>query len=103
MKHPPDDATGSDRRQFERLHIPEDAIAMDDSDGLELGRVSQASGGGFLIFPATPEAMRKLEVGKRLRVTIREPRSRATNTLNVEVRYRKGEALGVQFVDTKKE
>jgi hypothetical protein len=92
----------NERRQFERLDIPEDAIATDTRDGTELGRVSQAGGGGFLIYPATPAAVKKLEVGRRLRVTISEPKSRATNTLDIEVRYRKGEALGVQFVDAEK-
>jgi hypothetical protein len=91
-----------ERRQFERLEIPEDAIATDDGDGSELGRVSQAGGGGFLIYPATPAAVKKLEVGRRLRVTIREPKSKASNTLDIEVRYRKGQALGVQFVNTEK-
>jgi hypothetical protein len=91
-----------ERRQFERLQIPEDAIATDDRDGSELGRVSQAGGGGFLIFPATEQAVKKLAVGNRLRVTIREPKSKATNTVDVEVRYRKGEALGVEFAGPEK-
>lgn len=93
----------NNRRRFERLSIPEDAIATDDGDGAELGRVSQAGGGGFLIFPATPEAVKKLQVGKRLRVTIREPKSKASNTLDVEIRYRKGDALGVEFVSPEKD
>ena len=44
-----------DRRQFERLKLSEDAVAL-TQDGKKLGKVSQAGGGGFLIFPATPEA-----------------------------------------------
>jgi hypothetical protein len=35
-------------------------------------------------------------------VTIREPGSKASNTVDIEVRYRKGDALGVQFVNTEK-
>ena len=92
----------NDRRQFERLEIAEDAIATDDGDGCELGRVSQGGGGGFLIYPATAAAVKKLEVGRRLRGTIREPGSKASNTVDIEVRYRKGDALGVQFVNTEK-
>ena len=89
-----------DRRQFERLALSENAIAV-DSEGHKLGRVSQAGGGGFLIFPATPDAVKKLAVGNRLRITVLEPGTKASNTLDVEVRYRQGEALGVQFVNTK--
>ena len=89
----------TDRRQFERLQLSEDAFAVDEKDGSQLGRVSQAGGGGFLIYPATPEAIQKLAVGNRLRITVKEPRSQATSTVDVEVRYRKGEALGVQFAN----
>ena len=56
-----------ERRQFERLQLSEDAFAVDEKDGAQLGRVTEAGGGGFLIFPATPEAIKKLTVGNRLR------------------------------------
>ena len=91
-----------DRRQFPRLELSEDAFAVDEKDGAELGRVSQAGGGGFLIYPATPDAIKKLTVGNRLRITVKEPRSKAANTVEVEVRYRKGDALGVQFAKSQK-
>ena len=38
----------------------------------------------------------------RLRITVKEPRSKAASTVDVEVRYRKGEALGVQFAKSQK-
>jgi len=43
------------RRQFERLKLSEDAIALDQS-GKKLGKVSSAGGGGFLIYPASQDA-----------------------------------------------
>jgi len=89
--------TTNDKRQFPRLTIPEHAVAF-DSQGHELGRVSQAGGGGFLIFPISPQASEQLIVGRRMRITISEPGSNASNTVDVEVRYREGEAVGVQFV-----
>ena len=59
-----------DRRQFPRLELSEDAFAVDEKDGSQLGRVAEAGGGGFLIYPATPEAIKKLSVGNRLRITV---------------------------------
>ena len=91
-----------ERRQFERLQLSEEAFAVDEKDGSQLGRVAEAGGGGFLIYPATPDAIKKLSVGNRLRITVKEPRSKAASTIDVEVRYRKGEALGVQFAKSQK-
>ena len=90
--------TTPNKRQFTRLTIPEHAIAF-DSQGRELGRVSQAGGGGFLIFPISAQASEQLTVGRRMRITIIEPGSKASNTVDVEVRYHQGNAVGVQFVN----
>jgi hypothetical protein len=89
--------THDERRRFERLQLAEDAVAL-NAEGKELGRVSQAGGGGFLIYPANPDAIRQLAVGNRLTITVTEPRSKASNHIYVEVRYRKGAAMGVQFI-----
>lgn len=89
------------RREFERLTLSEEAVAL-DANGKDLGHISLAGGGGFLIHPATPEAIQKLKVGTRLRITVSEPGSTARNTFHVEVRYRAGEALGCQFIAEKK-
>lgn len=86
-----------ERRQFERLDIKENALALDEQ-GHQLGRVSQASGSGFLIYPASPQALEQLTMGRRMRITVLEPETRASNTLDVEVRRREGEAVGVMFV-----
>ena len=60
------------RRQFERLKLSEDAIALHPS-GTKLGKVSSAGGGGFLIYPTSPEASVLLTPGKRLTITVHEP------------------------------
>ena len=84
-------------RQFKRLELSEEAMAVDDR-GTELGRVSNASGGGFRIFPASPAALKELAPGRRMRITIVEPKSQARNTLDVEVRHMEGGAVGLMFV-----
>ena len=91
-----------DRRQFPRLELSDRRTARGHGRrGHGHGR-AEAGGGGFLIYPATPEAIKKLTVGNRLRITVKEPGSQAASTIDVEVRYRKGEALGVQFAKSQK-
>jgi len=85
------------RRQFERLKLSEDAIALDQS-GKKLGKVSSAGGGGFLIYPASQDATGQLAPGKRLTITVHEPKQNVNSTVDVEVRYKEGEASGVEFV-----
>jgi len=85
------------RRQFERLRLSEDAIALDQA-GKKLGKVSSAGGGGFLIYPASPDATGLLAPGKRLTITVHEPNQNVNSTVDVEVRYRDGEAIGVEFI-----
>ncbi|MFL6299813.1 MAG: PilZ domain-containing protein [Terriglobales bacterium] len=85
------------RRQFERLRLSEDAIALDQT-GKKLGKVSSAGGGGFLIYPASPDATGLLAPGKRLTITVHEPKQNVNSTVDVEVRYREGAAVGVEFV-----
>ncbi|HUK86461.1 MAG TPA: PilZ domain-containing protein [Terriglobales bacterium] len=85
-----------EQRRFERLVLPDDARAVDD-DGRELGRVAQASGGGMLIHTGSEQAAAGFHPGQRLRITVVEPRTDNRHTLSVVVRYRKGEAVGVEF------
>jgi hypothetical protein len=88
----------TNRRQFERLEITERAVAVNDR-GLQLGPVKQASGGGMLVVAATPEALALMPIGRRMRVTIVEPNLGTSNTLDVEVMYRRDEnRVGMQFV-----
>src|SRR5437588_7209760 len=85
------------RRQFERLKLSEDAVALNEA-GQRLGKVATAGGGGFLICPATPEATGVLTPGKRLTITVHEPNQNVNSTVDVEVRYSEGQAVGVEFV-----
>ena|SRR5438067_7438875 len=85
------------RRQFERLKLSDDAIALSEG-GQSLGKVSSAGGGGFLIYPTSPEATGLLTPGKRLTITVHEPQQNVNSTVDVEVRYREGQAVGVEFV-----
>jgi hypothetical protein len=85
------------RRRFERISISEDALALDQG-GQNLGRVSQVSGGGFLIYPASAVALEQLPVGRRLTVTVVEPKSNSKNSVDVEVLYHRNSAVGVSFV-----
>lgn len=90
----------SNRRQFPRLELSEDALAIDEN-GRELGKVLETGGGGMLITTHSGEIADSLAVGKNLRITIHEPGSQTSNKLDTVVRHRKGLKIGVQFVGSK--
>ena len=85
-----------DRRQFLRLQVPADAVALDEQ-GRKLGKVEEAGGGGMRIrmdgeVPA-PAA------GSHLKITVVEPgTSHVIHTASVLVRYSDGASLGLEFV-----
>ena len=89
-------ADGIDRRNFQRLPLADHAVAV-DATGRELGKVSQASGGGMMIHPPNREVADSLSLGQRLQVTIMEPESQTSNTIDVVVRYHDGEKIGFEF------
>lgn len=89
------------RRQFDRLQLTDAAYAVGE-DGRQLGKVSQAGGGGMLILTAdaqgyTAEAPAP-EVGERLTLTIMEPATQTSSRVDVVVRYRERDRVGVEFV-----
>jgi len=92
------------RRRFERLEINEDAVAIDEH-GRELGKISQASGGGMLIMTTSKEMAESLKVGQKLRVTVLEPgtASASSLTIDVVVRYHDGKAVGLEFGSPKQD
>lgn len=89
----------SNRRQFERLEITEHAVAVNEK-GLQLGPVTEASGGGMLVSTTNPEALALMPVGRKMRVTVVEPNLGTANTLDVEILYVRDNAVGMKFVDS---
>jgi len=95
-------ADGIDRRSFQRIPLADHAIAIDEA-GRELGKVSQASGGGMMIHSPNREVAGSISLGQRLRVTVMEPETQTSNTIDVVVRYHDGEKIGFEFITGKQE
>jgi hypothetical protein len=91
-------AMDSNRRQYERLDISAEAIALDES-GHRLGLVAQAGGGGMSITLDAGVSSHLFTCGKRLRITILEPARQIRHTLAVEVRYVTDNVVGTKFVN----
>ena len=89
------------RRKFRRLALTEDALVVDDT-GRKLGCVSQASGGGMLIQAPSQALVDTLDIGEELHVTVIEPGSQTQNMIDVVVRYKEKDMVGVEFVTGKK-
>ena len=87
-----------ERRKFPRLDIAEEARVFDEN-GRDLGIVSKVSGGGIAVQASSLALAQSLEPGSRLRITITEPGSRATNVVDVIVRQRQGSNVGMEFVN----
>ncbi len=88
-----------ERRQFPRLKIPEDTLAVDESLR-QLGKVEEAGGGGLTIRAASEEQVAGLEPGRKLKLSIVEPAGHVLHTVEVVVRYREGTTVGVEFVSS---
>lgn len=84
------------RRQFLRIQVPADAVALDEQ-GKKLGRVEEAGGGGMRI---RLEAEGKAPAeGSRIKITVVEPGTdHVIHTANVLVRYCQGALLGLEFL-----
>jgi hypothetical protein len=89
--------TGINRRQFERLVLSDEAVAVDEK-GTELGKVSQAGGGGMLIQAHSGKLADSLSVGRKLQITVVETKAQTSHTIDVIVRHREGNYIGVEFV-----
>ena len=86
------------RRQFPRLSVAEEARVYDEN-GRELGKVAEVSGNGMNIELASDKIAESLRAGSRLRITVVEPGSRATNVLDVIVHRHDGQKLGLEFIN----
>jgi hypothetical protein len=91
---------GEERRAFQRFVISDRAIAVDEQ-GTKLGRVSMAGGGGMTIHADSAVIAEELAPGRKLEITVVEPDNKVSNTINVEIRYRKGTEVGAQFISGK--
>ena len=87
----------SDRRRFERLELSDEAIAVDET-GRELGKVTQASGGGMMVVPRSTDISASLSQGQRVQVTVLEPGSQTRHTIDMIVRYASADKIGLEFV-----
>jgi PilZ domain-containing protein len=85
-------------RKFPRLGIAEEARVY-DQNGRELGIVSEVSGSGMGLEAPSASTIESVQIGQRLRLSIVEPGSRATNVVEAVVRFRDGNKLGVEFVE----
>ena len=93
-------AEHSDRRKFERLELSDDAIAIDKT-GRELGKVTQASGGGMMVKPKSADIATSMPKGERVTITVMEPGSQTRHTIDMVVRYSSSEQIGLEFVGGK--
>lgn len=89
--------TPIDRRKFDRIELTEDARALDQS-GRELGKVRQAGGGGMLIISASADVAKELAIGEKRRISVVEPSTKTSHTIDVIVRYNDQNQIGCEFL-----
>ena len=87
---------GWEQRQFPRLKITEQAVAVNER-GLQLGKIKEVGAGGMMIVAANEEALMLMPVGRKLRINVIEPGTKTTTPLHVEVLYIKDKNVGVKF------
>lgn len=86
----------TNQRQFERLDITDEAIALDAS-GRRLGRVVRAGGGGMTVILEQVVPV-SYSAGNSLRITVLEPARQIRHTFDTTIRYVVDGTMGVEFV-----
>ncbi|MBV9669359.1 MAG: PilZ domain-containing protein [Acidobacteriales bacterium] len=86
----------TNKRRIPRFLITEDARAL-DSNGSEIGRVSQLSGTGVLVQCSSEIVAEHLVSRGETCIVLVEPRTQATRPIPVVVRYREGRSIGFEF------
>ena len=82
-----------DRRQFERIRIPESAkLFVRDAKGKKIGRLHTLGRGGMMV-----SALRDLPVGEKLTLNVVDEAEGSSCALTVIVRYRSEEGFGCEF------
>lgn len=84
------------RRQFPRVKVTEQAVAVNDR-GLQLGKVKEVGAGGMMITAASQEALMLMPVGRKMRINVIEPGSKTTTPLSIEILYVRNNDVGVKF------
>lgn len=87
-----------ENRQFLRLKVTEQAVAVNDR-GLQLGKVTEVGAGGMMITAANQEALMLMPVGRRMRISVVEPGLKTTTPLNVEILYVRTNDVGMKFTN----
>ena len=92
----------TENRQFPRLKITEQAVAVNDR-GLQLGKVKEVGAGGMMITAANQEALMLMPVGRKMRINVVEPGLKTTTPLNVEILYVRTNDVGMKFTNIEPE
>lgn len=97
LHHQIDEEPLLERREYERVNLFSAAFAT-NAQGHELGRVTDVSGGGMLLEPASPWARKNLVQGQQLVVTVTELSSGNQTDMYVGVRYVDSIKIGLRFL-----
>ena len=82
-----------DRREFERIRIPESAkIVVRDSGGKKIGLMHMLGRGGMMV-----DSPRELAIGMRLHLTLADELEGHSCEVNSIVRYKNEEGYGCEF------